>query len=191
MNATLKNILILAVCALIGFAIGRLTQQESVVIRWKEGPKTTDTIRVPVLVHVEPPPTKIVYDTVFIENPVTGEPEIDTLASLRATAEDWNRERTYAGTLFQSDTLGTLNYSAKVQYNTLASLAWDYTPKIKNVTTTKAPTFRPFIAIRGNTFEQASIGGGMFAGRFGIEATYIRDFRSAKSGAGIGLILTL
>ena len=189
MNATLKNILILAVCALIGFAIGRLTQQESVVIRWKEGPKTTDTIRVPVPVHVEPPPAKIVYDTVFIENPVTGEPEIDTLASLRATAEDWNRERSYAGTLFQSDTLGTLNYSAKVQYNTLASLAWDYTPKIKNVTTTKAPTFRPFIAIRGNTFEQASVGGGMFAGRFGIEASYIKDFKNLNTGFGLGFFV--
>ena len=108
---------------------------------------------------------------------------------MQATVEDWNMERIYAGELFKSDTLGTLNYRATVQYNTLASLAWDYTPKIKTVTITKNPVFRPFASVRYNTFEQASVGGGIFIRKIGLEASYLKDFKVQKDGFGIGLIV--
>lgn len=199
MSDTAKKVLVLLICALLGFIIGRATQSGKVVTEWKEGTKTEGSIAPPepVVIRV---PDSIKYITVYKERPAdtTGsadltvpEPpsQIDTVASLAATVKDWNLERTYAGTLFRSDTLGTLNYSAQVQYNTLTSLVWDYTPKIKSITTTKTPTFRPFVTVRANTFEQMSVGGGILFKNTGFEASYIKDFKGQKNGLGIGFIV--
>ena len=153
----------------------------------KDGPKITDTIHVPEPIVVNKPAEvkyipvyTTIHDTVKV---------LDTLASMKATVEDWNLERVYAGELFKSDTLGTMNYSATVQYNKLTSLAWDYIPKIKTIMITKSPVFRPFIAARYNTFEQASIGGGMFVKKIGVEASYLKDFKTQKDGFGVGFIV--
>ena len=199
MSDTAKKALVLLLCALLGFIIGRATRSGKVVTEWKEGAKTEGSIvpPEPVVIRV---PDSIKYITVYKERPsdttdsadiIAPEPppQIDTAASLAATVKDWNLERTYAGTLFRSDTLGTLNYSAKVQYNTLTFMAWDYTPKIKNVTTTKTPAFRPFVTVRANTFEQMSVGGGILFKNTGFEASYIKDFKSQKNGLGIGFIV--
>lgn len=199
MSDTAKKALVLLLCALLGFIIGRATQSTEVVTEWKDGAKTEGSIvpAEPVVIRV---PDSIKYITVYKERPAdtTGSadittpeppPQIDTAASLAATVKDWNLERTYAGTLFRSDTMGTLNYSAKVQYNTLTSLAWDYTPKVKNVTVIKNPAFRPFVTVRANTFEQMSIGGGILFKNTGFEASYIKDFKAQKNGLGIGFIV--
>lgn len=199
MSDTAKKALVLLLCALLGFIIGRATQSGKVVTEWKEGAKTEGSIvpPEPVVIRV---PDSIKYITVYKERPsdttdsadITAPeppPQIDTAASLAATVKDWNLERIYAGTLFRSDTLGTLNYSAKVQYNTLTSLAWDYTPKIKSITTTKTPAFRPFVTVRANTFEQMSVGGGILFKNTGFEASYIKDFKAQKNGLGIGFIV--
>ena len=162
MSDTAKKALVLLLCALLGFIIGRATRSGEVVTEWREGAKTEGSTvpPEPVVIRV---PDSIKYITVYKELPTdtTGSadiiapeppPQIDTAASLAATVKDWNLERTYAGTLFRSDTLGTLNYSAKVQYNTLTSLVWDYTPKIKSITTTKTPAFRPFVTVREGVY---------------------------------------
>lgn len=187
MNSTIKKALILLAAVLIGFVAGRLTQSEKTVVNWKDGPKITDTIRVPEPIVINKP-AEIKYIPVYTTVRDTVK-VLDTLASMQATVEDWNLQRVYAGTLFQSDTLGTLNYSAKVQYNSLTSLAWDYTPKVKTVTITKSPVFRPFAAVRYNTFEQASIGAGVFVKKIGVEASYLKDFKAQKEGFGIGVIV--
>lgn len=199
MSDTAKKALVLLLFALLGFIIGRATQSGKVVTEWEEGVKTEGSIvpPEPVVIRV---PDSIKYITVYKERPtdMTGSadiiaaeppPQIDTAASLAATVKDWNLERTYAGTLFRSDTLGTLNYSAQVQYNTLTSLVWDYTPKIKSITTTKTPAFRPFVTVRANTFEQMSVGGGILFKNTGFEASYIKDFKAQKNGLGIGFIV--
>ena len=199
MSDTAKKALVLLLCALFGFIIGRATQSGKVVTEWKEGAKTEGSIipPEPVVIRV---PDSIKYITVYKERPAdtTGPadiiaseppPQIDTAASLAATVKDWNLERTYAGTLFRSDTLGTLNYSAQVQYNTLTSLAWDYTPKVKNVTVIKSPAFRPFVTVRANTFEQMSVAGGILFKNTGFEASYIKDFKAQRNGIGIGFIV--
>lgn len=187
MNDTIKKALVLGVCVFIGFFIGRATQNEKIVVKWKDGPKITDTIRVPEPVVVNKP-IEIKYIPVYTT--VTDTVKIlDTLSSMRTTVEDWNQERVYAEELFRSDTLGTLNCRVTVQYNTLTSLAWDYTPKIKTVTISKSPVFRPFVAVRYNTFEQASAGGGIFIKKVGVEASYIKDFKAQKSAIGLGFIV--
>lgn len=187
MKDMLKKAMILLVAALIGFVAGRLTQSEKTVVKWKDGPKITDTIRVPEPVVINKP-AEIKYIPVYTTVRDTVK-VLDTLASMQATVEDWNLQRIYAGELFKSDTLGTMNYQATVQYNTLTSLAWDYTPKVKTVTITKSPVFRPFAAVRYNTFEQTSIGGGVFIKKIGVEASYLRDFKAQREGWGFGLIV--
>ena len=195
---TVKKALVLLLCALVGFIAGRATQSGKAVTQWKEGAKTEGSIipPEPVVIRV---PDSIKYITVYKGRPAdtTGSgiiapeppPQIDTAASLAATVNDWNTERTYAGTLFRSDTLGTLRYSAKVHYNTLTSLAWDYTPKVKNVTVIKRPAFRPFVTVRANTFEQMSVGGGVLFKNTGFEASYIKDFKAQKNGLGLGFMV--
>lgn len=199
MSDTAQRALVLLLCALVGFIAGRATQSGKVVTQWKEGATTEGSIipPEPVVIRV---PDSIKYIPVYKERhtDTTGSagiiapeppPQIDTAESLAATVKDWNTERTYAGTLFRSDTVGTLRYSAKVQYNTLTSLAWDYTPKIKSITTTKTPAFRPFVALRANTLEQMSVGGGVLFKNTGFEASYIKDFKGKKNGLGLGFMV--
>ena len=117
--------------------------------------------------------------------------QIDTAASLAATVQDWNLERTYSGMLFQSDTLGTANYEAKVQYNTLTSLKWEFMPKVKEITITKERTIRPFVGVGYNTFNQVNATGGIFIKNIGLSATYISDFTERKNGVGIGIMIKI
>ena len=209
--STRYKVIILAATLISGIVIGRLTIAEKVIVQWRDAPPINGEIKQPEPVTVRVPDS-IKYITVYRETRLwptdnfdggilaldsvsagyaneTRSWQIDTAASLAATVKDWNLERTYAGTLFQSDTLGTARYEAKVQYNTLTSLKWDFTPKIKNVTTTKTPAFRPFVTVRANTFEQMSVGGGILFKNTGFEASYIKDFKAQKNGLGIGFIV--
>ena len=93
--------------------------------------------------------------------------------------------------LFHSDTLGTANYEAKVQYNTLTSLKWEFMPKVKEVTITKERTIRPFVGVGYNTFNQMNAMGGVFIKNIGLSATYISDFTERKNGVGIGIMIKI
>lgn len=197
--STRYKVIILAATLISGIVIGRLTITEKVIVQWRDAPPINGEIKQPEPVTVRVPDS-IKYITVYRGRPTapTGFPaevaeptQIDTTASMAATVQDWNLERTYAGMLFQSDTLGTLNYSAKVQYNTLTSLAWDFAPKVKEVTTIKTRTVRPFVGVGYNTFNQVSATGGVFIRNIGLSATYISDFTERKNGVGIGIMIEI
>ena len=179
--------------------IGRITTAEKVVVKWRDATPISAEVKspVPVVVRV---PDSIKYITVYRDRPTapTGFPaevaeptQIDTTASMAATVQDWNLERTYAGMLFHSDTLGTANYEAKVQYNTLTSLKWEFMPKVKEVTITKERTIRPFVGVGYNTFNQMNATGGVFIKNIGLSATYISDFTERKNGVGIGIMIKI
>lgn len=195
---TRYKFIILAATLILGIVIGRLTTAEKVVVKWRDATPISAEVKspVPVVVRV---PDSIKYITVYRDqmaspsnmSEIVEPPEIDTAASLAATVQDWNVERTYAGMLFQSDTLGTANYEAKVQYNTLTSLNWDFTPKVKEVTQIKTRTVRPFVGLGYNTFNQVSATGGVFIRNIGLSATYISDFTERKNGVGIGIMIKI
>lgn len=210
---TRYKIVILIATLVTGIAIGRLTTNEKVVIEWRDAPPISAEIKAPTPVVVRVPDS-IKYITVYHEtrpwpadSSERGIPaldsisrgyanetrswQIDTAASLAATVQDWNLERTYSGKLFQSDTLGTANYEAKVQYNTLTSLKWDFTPKVKEITTIKIRTVRPFVGVGYNTFNQVSATGGVFIRNIGLSATYISDFAERKNGVGVGIMIEI
>lgn len=181
-----------------GIVIGRITTAEKVVVQWRDAPPINGEIKQPEPVTVRVPDS-IKYITVYRDqmaspsnmSEVVEPPEIDTAASLAATVRDWNVERTYAGMLFKSDTLGTANYEAKVQYNTLTSLKWDFTPKVKEVMQIKTRTVRPFVGVGYNTFNQASVSGGVFIRNIGLSATYVSDFAERKNGVGMGVMIKI
>lgn len=193
---TRYKFIILAAMLIAGIVIGRITTAEKVVVKWRDAPPISAEVKspVPIVVRV---PDSIKYITVYRDqmaspsnmSEVVEPPEIDTAASLAATVRDWNVERTYAGMLFKSDTLGTANYEAKVQYNTLTSLKWDFTPKVKEITIIKIRTVRPFVGVGYNTFNQVSATGGVFVKNIGLSATYISDFAERKNGVGVGFIV--
>lgn len=197
--STRYKVIILAATLISGIVIGRLTTAEKVIVQWRDAPPISAEVKspVPVVVRV---PDSIKYITVYRDRPTapTGFPaevaeptQIDTTASMAATVQDWNLERTYAGMLFHSDTLGTANYEAKVQYNTLTSLKWEFMPKVKEVTITKERTIRPFVGVGYNTFNQMNATGGVFIKNIGLSATYISDFTERKNGVGIGIMIKI
>lgn len=185
--STRYKFIILAATLISGIVIGRLTTAEKVIVQWRDAPPINGEIKQPEPVTVRVPDS-IKYITVYHE---TRSWQIDTAASLAATVQDWNLERTYSGKLFQSDTLGTASYEVKVQYNTLTSLKWDFTPKVKEVTQIKTRTVRPFVGVGYNTFNQVSATGGVFIRNIGLSATYISDFTERKNGVGIGIMIKI
>lgn len=197
--STRYKFIILAATLISGIVIGRLTTAEKVIVQWRDAPPINGEIKQPEPVTVRVPDS-IKYITVYRDRPTapTGFPaevaeptQIDTTASMAATVQDWNLERTYAGMLFHSDTLGTANYEAKVQYNTLTSLKWEFMPKVKEVTITKERTIRPFVGVGYNTFNQMNATGGVFIKNIGLSATYISDFTERKNGVGIGIMIKI
>lgn len=211
--STRYKFIILAATLISGIVIGRLTTAEKVVVKWRDAPPISAEIKAPVPVVIRVPDS-IKYITVYRETRFcptdsfdgdilaldsvsagyaneTRSWQIDTAASLAATVQDWNLERTYDGMLFQSDTLGTANYEAKVQYNTLTSLKWEFMPKVKEITITKERTIRPFVGVGYNTFNQMNATGGVFIKNVGLSATYISDFTERKNGVGIGIMIKI
>ena len=78
-----------------------------------------------------------------------------------------------------------------VDSKTLTSLNWDFTPKVKEVTQLKTRTVRPFVGLGYNTFNQASVTGGVFIRNIGLSATYISDFAERRSGIGLRIMIEL
>ena len=137
----------------------------------------TDTLRLISEVEVER------VDTVYV---------VDTLASLLATAEDWNTLRSYAMTLFDNDIHGSLEVEAEVQYNKLQELDYTFTPAPTAVTVSvpKTPEFTPYVRFAaGSTVNSVSIGGGVFVQEhFGVDVSYMTLFNEGKHGVEVGLM---
>ena len=73
-------------------------------------------------------------------------------------------EREYKETLFDSDTLGKLDINAKVQYNELYSLSYNYKPiqKQQEIIQTKIKHLSPFIGAGISTLPSVEVDLGMF-----------------------------
>ena len=78
--------------------------------------------------------------------------------------KDWITERTYEETLFDSDTLGKLDVTAKVQYNQLMSLGYNYVPmqKQQEVVQNQIKYFSPFIGAGISTLPTIEVDLGAF-----------------------------
>lgn len=147
----------------------------------------------------EMPRDSIVFVTVYRDRPVAPKgvppdislpPLIDTVASYRATVEDWNTERTYRDTLLHSDTLGTATLCATVQFNRLTGLDFRYTPRQKSVVIVVPPkaTIQPY-ALTNITTRWANVGAGLKYGKVGIHAVAGYDYQTGTPSLGAGLLV--
>lgn len=144
-------------------------------------------------------PDSIVYITVYRDRPVivySAPPEqpqravVDTMASYRATVEDWNASRVYADTLINSDTLGRATYRATVQYNKLTGFDFQYEPRQKTVTTVvSAPVRLQPYALANITTQWSSAGVGVKYGKFGVHVIGGYDYKTENPSIGAGLLV--
>lgn len=185
----------------IGFFTGRWTiKNPEPKIEYVELPAIKDSLNESDLRPIsEDLRDSIVYITVYKEIPVIIKQQlsdtviryvtvIDTLESLKKTAEDWNIVRTYNNNLFDNSEVGKFDYTAKVQFNKLIGFSYNFIPIQKVETIVKpSPKIKPFISASYSSFRQVTLGGGIYINSIGIRAFYVNDILYKRNGLGIGV----
>lgn len=167
---TIYLIIIGIVILIAGFFIGRSTTTSSLVTKYIKGETVTNSVNVPVPYNVFIPavpslPTK--PDT--INNYIVL--KVDTAKIIA----NYILRKRYTTHLFD-DKNGKLIVSSVVQYNSLDSLGYSFTPIIKEVTVTKSKIFTPFLNASYNSFGYYGAGGGIYYHNIGVGAKYITNF---------------
>lgn len=207
MDKTFKYIIGLIICIImgivIGIYIGNIYSKNHVKekIIYEKGDEIRDSIPYPYPVIVESPidtesiikqcikdsifyelfPEKIKEVTVYIPE------KEDTSAIMK----DWATKRVYSNTLFDSDTLGTLNLNTTIQYNRIFKYEYSFNPNIKTIIQEdKKPTFmQPLIGIGATTMPSfVLMGGVLFKEKIGANFLYQYDFKTNKSYYGGSII---
>jgi len=175
------------VSGIVGFFIGRSNEIETTT-KWIKGETIHDTVPKKKLVtkyvivprllsYVE----KQKDTTIITTNPINKD------SAISETVKDWNLERVYKDYLFESDTLGTLEYNINVQYNRIKSFSYNYTPIYKEVTKERKRTFVPYISTSYSTFNILGIGLGTYYHNLGVGAEYQYNYDLQKKGINMNL----
>lgn len=170
------------VSGIVGFFIGRSNEIETTT-KWIKGETIHDTVPKKKLVtkyvivprllsYVE----KQKDTTIITTNPINKD------SAISETVKDWNLERVYKDYLFESDTLGTLEYNINVQYNRIKSFSYNYTPIYKEVTKERKRTFIPYVSASYSTFNIVGIGLGTYYHNLGVGAEYQYNYELQKKG---------
>ena len=160
MRAALILLFILASLAA-GFYFGRrsVAVKETTIIEYQQLPTISVTVSAPAPLRFTVPdlPTWL-----YFTDTVTQRPVIDTAAIVA----DWTLRREYGGRLI-SDTTGTIDYMATVQYNRLQNISLDYQPIQRTVTITRTiqQRFTPFLLVGANTAGGFQVEGGVLLNR--------------------------
>jgi hypothetical protein len=171
----MKTFILILLALAAGYIAGRCHSPVEITTHHVEGPPVTGSVALPSRVPDLPrvgdlrvarlvfiPDTILKTDTIRV---------IDTLASYRATVEDWNEERRYRRTLFD-DLNGKLDLDLSVRFNTLTTLDYAFTP-IRTETTIKPRRgLSPFAGVSFGVSGTA-VGGGLFYRDVGIAASYV------------------
>ena len=170
-----------------GFFIGRKTIETKDVVRYIHDDPLFGTVSeiTPVRETVpEEPKFPLLKDTLYLDNIVYVQNEIDTAAIIN----DYILKREYAPVLFDNPKLGKLSLSATVQYNKLDALSYEFIPMYKEVTKYKVEVWQPFVAISYSTlFQIAGFGGGVFYKKIGLEYQYQYSLFEKRIGHQFGL----
>ena len=173
------------VSGIVGFFIGRSNEIETTT-KWIKGETIHDTVPKKKLVtkyvivprllsYVE----KQKDTTIITTNPINKD------SAISETVKDWNLERVYKDYLFESDTLGTLEYNINVQYNRIKSFSYNYTPIYKEVTKERKRTFIPYVSASYSTFNIVGVGLGAYYHNLGIGAEYQYNYDLQKKGLNL------
>jgi hypothetical protein len=167
---TIYLIIIGVVVLVAGFFIGRSTTTSSITTKYVKGETVANSVNVPVPYNVFIPavpllPTK--PDT--INNYIVL--KVDTAKIIA----NYILRKRYTTPLFD-DSNGKLTVMSVVQYNSLDSLGYSFTPIIKETTITRTKTFTPFVNASYNSFGYYGAGGGIYINNIGVGVKYITNF---------------
>ena len=102
--------------------------------------------------------------------------------------EDFLIRRDYSFNVFNNDN-GVLDITQSIQHNRLQTFDYKFTPIHKTITVKEKNIFEPYGSIGYNTFNQVSVGGGVFINNLGLEYSYIYDTRIMLTGHGLSVKL--
>lgn len=160
----------------IGFFIGRSTSNTSIITKYVKGEIITNTVNVPKPYSVyipSVPVLPIIPDTIRINSKEYITLKVDT----EKIIANYIQRKRYRIPLFD-DNNGKLVINPVVQYNSLDSLGYAFTPITKQVTITKEKIFTPFLSASYNSFGYLGVGGGIYYHDLGFEAKYITDTKN-------------
>lgn len=183
----LIGIISLVVGLLLGFFIGRgkTIIKETHTIEYKQAEPIKINIPYPVLVketHTSIDTMQLPGETVVIRDTIY---QVDT----SAIVDDYMIERAYSNTFFDSKEQGRLTVNSTVQYNKQKNVGIDYQPvtKVETITKTIQPIWIPYVTGGYNTFNDISIGGGVFYHNIGVEYNFLYDTKINTAGHGVKL----
>lgn len=99
--------------------------------------------------------------------------------------EDFLIRRDYSFNVFNNDN-GVLDITQSIQHNRLQTFDYSFTPIQKVITKRTKPLFEPFVSVGYNTYQQASVGGGLFYRNVGVEYNYLYS-ADYNSGHQLGI----
>ena len=161
----LITILTITAIASLAFLLGRASVKQTQEIVYTQGKTVTGNVQVSLPIkEIQPIDPILPYKYIFINNTKT---EIVDTAKI---IQDYIAERTYSLTLF--DNLhGKLDISPTLQYNTLTTVPYVFTPIEKTIYNKPKWTF--FSTASYNTFNIAGVGGGVFYKNRGFHYKYL------------------
>lgn len=182
-----------------GFYLGKKKDPEVIIkteIKYVELPPVHDSIDRPVPVYIKKPADSLNILQAMIKSGKYNEyfPEKVRDSIVYVTKEDsaavivdWATERLYKETLFDSDTLGRFDLNAKVQYNRLQGLEYNYKPMQQQSNTTIKTTrkFLPYLGAGVDTNGGLMGQGGMFFSQdAGFAVQYRYDMNTKNNSVG-------
>ena len=173
------------ISGIVGFFIGRSNEIDTTT-RWIKGETVHDTVPKEQLVtkYVIVPKLLSYVEKKKDTTIITTKP-INKDSAISETVKDWNLERVYKDYLFESDTLGTLEYNINVQYNRIKSFSYNYTPIYKEVTKERKRTFIPYVSASYSTFNIIGVGLGTYYHNLGVGAEYQYNYDLQKKGLNL------
>lgn len=182
-----------------GFYLGKKKDPEVIIkteIKYVELPPVHDSIDRPVPVYIKKPADSLSILKDLIKSGKYSEyfPEKIRDSIVYVTKEDsaavivdWATERLYKETLFDSDTLGRFDLNAKVQYNRLQGLDYNYKPMQQQSNTIIKTTrkFLPYLGAGVDTNGGLMGQGGMFFSQdAGFAVQYRYDMNTKNNSVG-------
>ena len=169
----------------VGFFIGRATITSSITTKYVKGETVTNSVNVPTPYNVFIPsvpslPTK--PDTIKVNTKEYVVLKVDTAKIIA----NYILRKRYKTPLFDNDN-GKLIVSSVVQYNSLDSLGYSFTPIIKETTITRTKTFTPFVNASYNSFGYYGAGAGIYINNIGFGVKYITDFSQQGYEVNLGI----
>ena len=163
---------ILIAVFVLGFFIGRGNIRTVEKVEYVKGKEITNTVKIPQ-------PYLLKVPQVYFLPMVNG--VVDTAQII----SDYILERRYEINVFDNDA-GKLDVEQSIQYNELKEFNYTFTPIQKVITKRTKPLFEPFVSVGYNTYQQASVGGGLFYRNVGVEYNYLYS-ADYNSGHQLGI----